>query len=60
MNLTRTAAEALRPLSERTRLVVTHGNGPQVGLLALKEMRAPTAEFGEAPSHKPSSRRVYC
>lgn len=33
----RAAAEALRPVSERTRLVVTHGNGPQVGLLALKE-----------------------
>jgi carbamate kinase len=27
----------LGPVSERTRLVVTHGNGPQVGLLALKE-----------------------
>jgi carbamate kinase len=33
----RAAAEALGPVSERTRLVVTHGNGPQVGLLALKE-----------------------
>jgi len=33
----RTAAAALGPVSERTRLVVTHGNGPQVGLLALKE-----------------------
>ena len=33
----RVAAEALGPVSERTRLVVTHGNGPQVGLLALKE-----------------------
>ena len=31
------AAEVLGPVSERTRLVVTHGNGPQVGLLALKE-----------------------
>ena len=31
------AAAALAPVSERTRLVVTHGNGPQVGLLALKE-----------------------
>ena len=31
------AARALAPVSERARLVVTHGNGPQVGLLALKE-----------------------
>lgn len=33
----RAVAEVLAPVSERTRLVVTHGNGPQVGLLALKE-----------------------
>ena len=33
----RLAAQALAPVSTRTRLVVTHGNGPQVGLLALKE-----------------------
>jgi carbamate kinase len=33
----RSAARMLGPVSERTRLVVTHGNGPQVGLLALKE-----------------------
>ena len=33
----RAAADVLGPVSERTRLVVTHGNGPQVGLLALKE-----------------------
>ncbi len=31
----REAARALAPVSERFRLVVTHGNGPQVGLLAL-------------------------
>jgi carbamate kinase len=31
------AARVLGPVSERARLVVTHGNGPQVGLLALKE-----------------------
>ncbi len=30
-------AEALAPVAGRARLVVTHGNGPQVGLLALKE-----------------------
>jgi carbamate kinase len=33
----RAAARALKPVSERARLVITHGNGPQVGLLALKE-----------------------
>lgn len=31
------AARALAPVSLDARLVVTHGNGPQVGLLALKE-----------------------
>jgi carbamate kinase len=31
------AASVLGPVSARSRLVVTHGNGPQVGLLALKE-----------------------
>ena len=31
------AAKILGPISEANRLVVTHGNGPQVGLLALKE-----------------------
>ena len=33
------------PISEANRLVVTHGNGPQVGLLALKE----DAYGGEEP-----------
>jgi len=33
----RDAARVLAPVSATTRLVVTHGNGPQVGLLALKE-----------------------
>ena len=33
----RAVAKVLGPVSERNRLVVTHGNGPQVGLLALKE-----------------------
>jgi carbamate kinase len=33
----RVVAGVLGPVSECTRLVVTHGNGPQVGLLALKE-----------------------
>lgn len=30
------AAQALAPIAEAHRLVVTHGNGPQVGLLALQ------------------------
>jgi carbamate kinase len=33
----RDAARVLGPVSETARLVITHGNGPQVGLLALKE-----------------------
>src|SRR5689334_8684799 len=32
----RTAARALAPVAQRHRLVLTHGNGPQVGLLALQ------------------------
>jgi carbamate kinase len=32
----RTAAEALRPVAEQNELVLAHGNGPQVGLLALQ------------------------
>jgi carbamate kinase len=33
----RAAAQVVAPVSADVRLVVTHGNGPQVGLLALKE-----------------------
>lgn len=32
----RTAAQALAPLAREHQLVITHGNGPQVGLLALQ------------------------
>jgi carbamate kinase len=32
----RTAAEAIAPVAERHQLVIGHGNGPQVGLLALQ------------------------
>jgi carbamate kinase len=32
----RTAAEAIAPLAAEHELVITHGNGPQVGLLALQ------------------------
>ena len=33
----KTAAEALAPLARGNQLVITHGNGPQVGLLALQD-----------------------
>jgi carbamate kinase len=33
----RHAARLLAPVARETRLVLTHGNGPQVGLLALKD-----------------------
>jgi carbamate kinase len=32
----RTAAEALAPIADGHQIVITHGNGPQVGLLALQ------------------------
>jgi carbamate kinase len=32
----RIAAEALAPIAREHQLVITHGNGPQVGLLALQ------------------------
>jgi len=32
----RTAAQALAPIAREHQLVITHGNGPQVGLLALQ------------------------
>ncbi|MCA0940082.1 carbamate kinase [Yangia mangrovi] len=43
----RVAAEALAPLAEGNELVITHGNGPQVGLLALQE--AAYTEVDEYP-----------
>jgi carbamate kinase len=36
------AAEALAPLARKHDLVITHGNGPQVGLLALESAQDPT------------------
>jgi len=32
----RIAAEALAPIARKHQLVISHGNGPQVGLLALQ------------------------
>jgi len=43
----RIAAEALAPVAEQHELVITHGNGPQVGLLALQE--AAYEEVGAYP-----------
>lgn len=37
----RVAAEALAPLCAGNEVVITHGNGPQVGLLALQELAYP-------------------
>ncbi len=36
----RVAARALAPLLERNEIIITHGNGPQVGLLALRSASA--------------------
>ena len=44
---TRQAAQALAPLADEHELVVTHGNGPQVGLLALQSEAY--AEGGRVP-----------
>jgi carbamate kinase len=40
----RTAAEAIAPLAAEHSIVVVHGNGPQVGLLALQSSAYPGAE----------------
>src|SRR3954453_8047595 len=43
----RTAAQQLAPIAEGNELVISHGNGPQVGLLALQA--AAYKEFQEYP-----------
>ena len=40
----RTAAKVLAPLAEEHELVLAHGNGPQVGLLALQAVAYSEAE----------------
>jgi len=40
----RAACKALAPLAEENQLVITHGNGPQVGLLALQAASYTEAE----------------
>jgi carbamate kinase len=42
----RTACEALAPIAEEHELVISHGNGPQVGLLALQG-----AAYPEVPGY---------
>jgi carbamate kinase len=44
------AAAALAPLAREHELVVTHGNGPQIGLLALQQALPPGARSGAAPA----------
>ncbi|WP_067487565.1 carbamate kinase [Actinomadura hibisca] len=36
-----TAVKSLAPLAERHELIITHGNGPQVGVLALESINDP-------------------
>ena len=40
----KTAARALAPVALRHQLVISHGNGPQVGLLALQSAASPEAD----------------
>lgn len=37
----RAAAKAIAPLADQHELVITHGNGPQIGLLALQQSTLP-------------------
>jgi carbamate kinase len=43
----RVACDRLAPIAERHELIISHGNGPQIGLLALEE--AAYAEVPESP-----------
>ena len=51
------AAEALKPVAEQHELVMAHGNGPQVGLLALQASAYKDVEaypLDPAPGERPS------
>jgi len=52
-NNVRIAAQALAPLADEHELVITHGNGPQVGLLALQAAERPLLADGSAPETIP-------
>ena len=52
MNI-RYACAALAPVAEEHQLVISHGNGPQVGLLALRSRPTPTS----SPTRSTSSTR---
>ncbi len=38
------AAQALAPIARQHQLIISHGNGPQVGLLALQAAAYPAVE----------------
>jgi carbamate kinase len=40
----RAAAEALAPLADQHEMIITHGNGPQIGLLAVQQSTLPLDE----------------
>jgi carbamate kinase len=40
----RAAAKAIAPLADQHELVITHGNGPQIGLLAVQQLTLPLDE----------------
>jgi carbamate kinase len=44
------AVDALAPIARDHELVVTHGNGPQVGLLAAESEKDPDLEHPCSPS----------
>jgi carbamate kinase len=43
------AVQALAPLADGNDLVITHGNGPQVGMLALESAHDPALPVRRAP-----------
>jgi carbamate kinase len=52
----RLACDRLAPIGERHELIISHGNGPQIGLLALEE--AAYEEVPEAPLDGTAGTRV--
>ena len=57
----RAACQALAPVALEQELVISHGNGPQVGLLALqgsanKDVEAHPIRHATRPKHRPPRR----
>ena len=55
----RVACDRLAPIAEQHELIISHGNGPQIGLLALEE--AAYTEVPESPLDvlgRPAARRL--